>query len=67
MQAYKAAENFYNAAGPDASCHVNRQAFPRVLVDHRQAFQRLTVGASVIHEIVAPDAVPAGGLTWARL
>ena len=63
MKAYQAAQYLNDACRPDTAGHINRQAFSRVLIDHRQAFQCLTIGAGVIHEIVAPDTVFAGGQT----
>src|SRR5512134_1340337 len=45
--------------GADGAGHVDRQAFPRELVDDGQAFDLLTVRASVEDEIVGPDEVRA--------
>ena len=66
-QAYQAAQNLDYPLGTDAAGYVNRQAFPRIFVYHRQAFKCLTIGASVVHEVVAPHTIPACWQAWPRL
>lgn len=44
-----------NPCGTNASRHVDRQTFTRVLVDNRQALQHLTVGAAIEDEVVSPN------------
>lgn len=52
-------KDLYHPLGADASRHVDRQALAGELVDHGQAFQRLSLGAGVVDEVVCPDAIRA--------
>src|SRR5205823_3408515 len=45
----------YHVLGGQAPLDLDRQAFPRVLVDHRQDLQAPAVGRLVVDEVVAPD------------
>src|SRR5690606_21037786 len=57
MRAHELRENLDDATGADASSHVDRQAFTRVLIDDRQALELLAVGAGVEHEVISPDLI----------
>jgi hypothetical protein len=46
-----------DSAGTDAAGDIDSQAFARKLVDHRQAFELLAIGAGVEDEIVCPDLI----------
>jgi len=61
MQTDEAAQYLDNPAGANRSGHVNGQAFPRVFIDHGQAFELLSVGAGVKHKVIAPDRVSGRG------
>jgi len=45
VHAHELGEHFDDPAGADTSCHIDRQTLARVLIDDRQAFQLLAIGA----------------------
>src|SRR5262249_40918941 len=51
----------YHTLGGQAPLHLDRQAFPRRLVAHRQELEPPPVGRLVHHEVVAPDVVGSLG------
>jgi len=50
-------EHFDHSGRSNAACHIDRQTFTGVLIDHRQTLQLLPVGTGVKHEVVRPDPV----------
>ena len=50
-------ENLDNIMGAHPSSDLDRQALPRVLVEHGQQLQRSTVVGARAHEVVGPDMV----------
>ena len=50
-------ENLDNIMGSSPSSDLDRQALPRVLVEHGQQLQRSTVVGARAHEVVGPDMV----------
>src|SRR3954468_10057738 len=51
----------YHILGGQAPLDLDRQAFPRELVHHRQQLQAPPVGRLVVDEVIAPDVVRALG------
>ena len=45
--------------GTDAARHINRETLAGVLIDHREAFQRLPVGAGIEDEVIGPHLIRA--------
>ncbi len=54
-QADQPAKHIDDLSGPDRASHINSQAFPGVLIDHRQAFQLLTIGARIEDKVITSD------------
>jgi hypothetical protein len=50
-------EHLNNGLGRQATGYLQRQAFPRELVDQRQALQGAAIGGHIKHEIIGPDMV----------
>ena len=57
MDADQFAEDFDDAVGTNASRHIDRKTFARKLIDHRQTFQLLTIGAGVENKVVGPHVI----------
>ena len=57
VDAHELRQHLDDAAGSNAAGDVDRQAFPRELVDDRQALQRAAIGARVEDEVVRPDVI----------
>ena len=61
MNADELREHFDHSGRSNAACHIDRQTFTGVLIDHRQTLQLLPVGTGVKHEVVRPDPVLGRG------
>ena len=61
MKADELRQHLDDAPRPNPPGDVDRQAFPRELVDHRQALETPAVGTGIEHEIVRPDVIRLGG------
>ena len=46
---------------PDPAADFDRQALPRVLIEHAQQLDRGAVGQPIMHEVVGPDRVRGDG------
>ncbi len=55
MNADQLGQDFDDASRANRSSYIDRQAFTRVLVDHRQTLQLLAVGTCIEDEVVRPD------------
>src|SRR5579864_1464038 len=66
MYADQAGQHLDDTRGTDAARHVDRQAFPRELVDDSQTFDLLPVGTGIVNEIVGPDLVRSVGRQGSR-
>jgi hypothetical protein len=55
MNADQLGQDFDHAPRSNRSGPVNRQAFTRVLIDHRQTLQLLAVGTRIEYEVIRPD------------
>ena len=60
---YSCGGQVVEAPGAGAATHVDRQAFVRELVDHRQALS-WPVGAGIDNEVVCPHLVGRAGWQW---
>ena len=54
-------EDFDYPSGTNAARHLNGQALPRELVDHREALEGLTIRACIKDEVVCPNLILGGG------
>jgi len=54
------AQHLDDTRRPNGTGHIDGEAFPRVLVDYRQAFELLAVGAGIKGEAVGPDLISHG-------
>ena len=55
---HQVSEHIDGIFGPDTPCHMNRQTFPGVFIDHHHQLDRTTVVGAVEHEVPRPDMVP---------
>ena len=56
----QAAQDLDDAFRADTARHIDRQHLADVLLDDRQAFELLAIGAGIEHEVVSPDSVRLG-------
>src|SRR5215467_3142094 len=66
MNADQLGQDFDHAPRANRSGHVNRQAFTRVLIDHRQTLQLLTAGTRIEYEVICPDVPCPRRRLWPR-
>src|SRR6185437_12765521 len=66
MHAHKLGQNLDDPRRADAAGDVDGQTLSRVLINHRQALQLLTVGTGVEHKIICPQVSRARCRQWAR-
>ena len=61
MDADQSLQHADDMLGAKARRDLDRQAFAGVLVDDRQTFDLLFVGAGIEHEIIGPDVIDGRG------
>src|SRR6185437_8311952 len=55
VHAHQLGENLDDPRGADAAGDIDGQTLSRILIDHRQALQLLTIGTGIEHEIICPQ------------